>query len=274
VSIAGDGLAVISLGVSCQTAMQIRAHIRLITELAGVGIATPDINVDISSFPFDWRIMPAKGFCTMAAEGEFFPASMDDVRHAPPLPPAWAKHECFLWHDFLVAESSYDVPRMFQHDRAKHAYKMQKLMALMGRRIFILSNTQNNLDGKATVTGLDFSLSRADVQKVKEAIADMFPSGSHELIVVTRLDRAMDNPATWPACTYVFDPTTVGMDDVEGDYAQWNDMFRRYFTRDAGKEAEAHAGMTERLHEFSRLFSGLKWPSGVDRLFGRHKDLR
>jgi hypothetical protein len=147
-------------------------------------------------------------------------------------------------------------------------------MALTGRRIFILSNTQNNLDAKATVTGLDFSLSRADVQKVKKTIADMFPSGSHELIVVTRLDRAIDNPATWPACTYVFDPTTVGMDDVEGDYAQWNDMFRRYFTIDAGKEAEAHAGMTERLHEFSTFFSGLKWPRGVDRLFGRHKDLR
>ena len=78
----------------------------------------------------------------MAADDVFFPEAIQEVIHTPPLPPSWSRYECYLWHDFLVAEGVYDVPTMFEHYRGKHSYKMRKLRALGGRRIFVLSNTR------------------------------------------------------------------------------------------------------------------------------------
>jgi hypothetical protein len=58
-SVASDSFAMVSLGVSCQTAMQIRAHIPLISEMIGAELHAGE-HLDTSSFPFDWRIMPPK----------------------------------------------------------------------------------------------------------------------------------------------------------------------------------------------------------------------
>jgi hypothetical protein len=122
---------------------------------------------------------------------------------------------------------------MFEHYRGKHSYKMRKLRALGSRRIFVLSNTQNNLTAKAQVTGLDFTLSSPLVSRVKSSLARLFPRGTNELIVVTRKDRVSDDPGGWPCFTYLIDPTTLGPDDVQGDYNQWADMFRLYFSAGA-----------------------------------------
>ena len=97
------------------------------------------------------------------------------------------------------------------------------------------------------MTGLDFTLSSPLVSRVKSSLARLFPDGTNELMVVTRKDRVSDDPGGWPCFTYLIDPTTLGPDDVQGDYNQWADMFRLYFSRGA------RDSRTVRIGEFGSL---------------------
>lgn len=224
-SAVGTDIAVISIGVSCQTSMQIRHHADAISRLTNSRLETDTSFLSESSFPLDWRITPARSFCDMAKRRSMFPDCIDEIDHIPVgeyMVARWLGSH--FWHDHIDANT-------FDAVRSKFAHTTAKLFSPCRRRIFILSNTQNNLDMTAQTLGVDFSFSGPLIEAVKEALDNIFPGESPELVVVTSADRAHGDVRDWVAPTYLIDRSTTPSDDVFGDGGQWGAIFEHYFTR-------------------------------------------
>jgi hypothetical protein len=213
-SACGKNLAIISIGVSCQSSMQIRINAPAISKLTGEEVSK-------SSFPFDWLIMPPFSFCRIAENGAVFPKSFDDVDTASKIKPSW--NGAYFWHEDINSDN-------FDNLKEKYNYISLKLFTHRRRRVFVISNTQNNLDYVSAETDIDFTLGRAQIIAVQRSLDNLFRIGTNELIVVTSEDRVADDPADWPAHHYLVDRSTRESDDWVGDVTQWDRIFSEYFT--------------------------------------------
>jgi len=220
-SAVGDGFAVISIGVSCQTSMQIRYHSKLISELSGANVDSDNEFLSAKSLPFDWRVVPVPAFIRMAGRRAVFPPTLDEVSHASTGTATWEGG--YFWHD-QIDESTFETVV------AKYRHTEDRLFATTGRRVFVLSNTQNDLELTSATHGIDFSFREDAVHSVLDAIATLFPDGTNELIVVTSEDRSVGDTSLWPAKTYLIDRSTLPPTDTIGDYGQWEQIFRNYFS--------------------------------------------
>lgn len=230
----GSGSWVISIGMSCQSAMQIRRQAGLLSRLLGEPLK-------LSTFPFDWLILPPEGFCSLLGgeEQARFPAGPADLEHQPQMGPNalfWPRHGFYFWHDFYEKGQPLDLAGQFETVRAKYAYQWEKLLRPPARRVFVLSNTQNNLDALAARSGLSFTLDGARIGAVQAALEARFPSGgSNELIVAAYADRLADDPAGWPqACPtkcYVLEPDESGFGGCD---RQWAALLADYFGAEPG----------------------------------------
>lgn len=236
-SAAGSSLAIVSLGVSCQTALQIRHNIASIPELYDAQLGhSVALELDESSFPFDWRIMSPASFTLMARDRLFFPVSPSELtnhagRNGEALFPYWPKKECYFWHDFRVAEGEWDVHATFDDMTSKYAHTVGKFLRPTSKRlIFVIANTQNNLDKVSRRTGLNFYFDRRAIEDVRKSLDLLFPDRTIELIVVTTESRSASDRADWPARTYVIDQASMGPEDVYGDGGQWREIFVDYLS--------------------------------------------
>lgn len=235
-SAAGSNLAVVSLGVSCQSAMQIERHIARMPELAGVDVSSALFDgFEKSGFPFDWRIQPAGSFHKQATARQFFPSTPEDLvprrgEIGETAPPLWVGMDCHFWHDFGTKYPYWDVLDAWDKTQEKHIGRIAKFLELGAKRtIFVLSNTQNNLWRVSELTGLDFSFDASAIKSVRSSLELLFPKHEIELVVVTTEERSSSDRNTWPAATFVIDQKDLGPDDVAGDNRQWTEIFRAYF---------------------------------------------
>lgn len=232
-----NGLSIISLGVSCQTSMQIRHHASLISNLTGEAIEFDGEELEASTFPFDWRIMPAEAFCKMAADSVFFPKTPFEMsgrigRWPANLPARWYDNGSYFWHDFKTSGDTWDVEATFEATAAKYRYTIDKFLNRTKRSVFVLSNTQNNLQAAVSdTTGLTFDFDKRTITTVKRSLERLFPHLQIELIVVAAPDRILDDVKRWPAQVYVLDHAHLTPDDVYGDTAKWEMIFRDFFSR-------------------------------------------
>jgi hypothetical protein len=230
-------LSIISLGVSCQTSFQIRHHAGLIGRLTGETIEIEGEELEGSTFPFDWRIMAADAFCSMAEKGRFFPESPVELSNRigqwpANLPARWDDNGSYFWHDFKLTPDTWNAEQTFDAIAAKYRYTIDKFLNRTKRSVFILSNTQNNLEAAVSdVTGLDFDFDRRMIDRVKHSLEMLFPHLQIELIVVAARHRIQGDHTKWPAQVYVIDQSNLAPDDVVGDHAQWEAVFRDFFAR-------------------------------------------
>src|SRR5580692_5743681 len=147
-SIISAKVAVVSLGMSCQTTWQIQSNARLLVEL--LHIAEPFAQ---GGMPFDWLIAPPASVASMLAARCLFPECAEHLKLN--FAPWWPAHNVYYWHDFRLPDGSYELATGFQQTAAKYQYLLNKFVGLAGveRRIFVISNTQNNLDHVARTTG-------------------------------------------------------------------------------------------------------------------------
>ncbi|SHJ58174.1 hypothetical protein SAMN02745194_02896 [Roseomonas rosea] len=239
-SILGRRTAIISLGCSCQVARQIKLYEPRLSELTGDSLKR-------SRFPFDWLISPLNGIEQVlnrpSAPGP------DDVEFHPAVfkkAVFWKSRHVYFWHDFLV-DGRVDIPAAFAENQEKYRHAFEKFARLgaWSRRIFVLANTQNNLDDvRARAPACDFSFSAARIARIAARLDAIFPDGRNELITVAYRSRITDNPADWPAEPYLLEPD---LSDWEGDDAAWAQVFEAYFDRN--REQESRPGTTGMVGE-------------------------
>jgi hypothetical protein len=220
-SVVSPKVAIVSLGMSCQTTWQIQSNARLLVEL--LRIAEP---VAQGGMPFDWLISPPAAVASMLAARRLFPERTEELQLN--FAPWWPAHNVYYWHDFKLPEGGYELSAGFQQATAKYQYLLNKFAGLAGveRRIFIIANTQNNLNQVARATGtINAGLAAADIIDLCAA-TDRFFAVPSEYIVVSyadRLDKAIDrkNVKTYHLAT--------DTSEWQGDIGQWASMFRDYF---------------------------------------------
>ncbi len=212
---ASQGSAVIaSLGMSCQSARQIRDNLDVISRRLN-GEAAHD-----SQF-FDGLIAPPVGLAKLFEDG--FPLfSREDLDEGPGHP-TWRPYGVRFLHHFREGEGAADIDRYFERDLSRFTYLREKFMRLKRARrlVFVLSNTQNNLDLVARETKLErISFDAAEVLRLQTAVQE-FLGRACEFITVTSHERRGDLPSER---VHILKP-----DDSEwtGDKRQWRAVFER-----------------------------------------------
>ncbi len=216
----GDRTAVVSLGVSCQTAWQINRHVGLLSRLAGEALRRV-------STPFDWLIMPPGAFVSWMEAGARFPASPDEIVVHPNF--RWPRHNLHFWHEF----TQDGVPALhatFARTRAKFDHLLDRLAAIRTRerRLFFVSNTQGNLDEVERVSPtLDFAFTQDAMGRLERAVRTAFGQDS-EVHFVARADRLDLAGNATGFNVHVLEP---GASDVFGSDADWEAVFRAALDR-------------------------------------------
>lgn len=213
-SVFGKRTAVVSLGVSCQTAWQIKKQAGLLSELAGEPL-------EAAAGPFDWLIMPPAGFSSWMAAGARFPASPDEIVVHPNF--HWPRHNLHFWHEFTT-DGAVALHATFDRTRAKFDHLLGKLAAIRAceRRVFFVSNTQPNLDEVRRVSpALDFTFTRPVMTGLLGAVRARFGGGS-EVHFVTRADRL---DLRGDAAGFDVHVLEAASPDVLGCDAEWRAVF-------------------------------------------------
>ena len=202
--------AIVSLGCSCQTAIQINSHIEALSSVIGEPLMR-------ASLPFDWLIAPPASVAGWLANGNKFPESHCEIVQHPNF--FWPRYGLHFWHEFTrggeaaLAETFHQTSQKFAHTSAKleRACRAQ-------RRLFVMSNTQNNLDVVRAVSPLmDFTFTAASLHSVVESVNGRFP-GDNSFLFLSRSDRATVDCLQCGLDVRLLAPDSS---DVSGDPAQW-----------------------------------------------------
>jgi hypothetical protein len=206
-SLIGAETAVVSLGASCQTARQIRLHQALLSERLGDALLP-------QSLPFDWIFAPPAAAARLLRGPVRVPPGPAELLVTQQ--PFWLRHGVWLWHDPLEAEGDFAA---MQDRQARRWARFLALRALR-RRVFVVSVTQNNLDGVANAApqSLDFRLTRARMRALADAVTEVFGPEGNSLVFLAYADRLAPDAlaAGFPLAVLERDGT-----DHEGSDVQW-----------------------------------------------------
>jgi hypothetical protein len=233
-SLVGRTAAVVSLGCSCQTSLQIERCAGPIADLLGDRMKPVRL-------PYDWMASPVDRLTAWLASEELFPATPDDL--APVYDTGtgffrWGSRGVFFGHDFRAASGQIDVARTFEGTALRYRRCFARLAALrdLDRIVCVIANTQNNL-GRALSTFYDpsdFTFTADRLARLKDALDTRF-GRPVEMLAVT-YPHLEDGTAAEPARTGIAVATLrPDPSDWTGDDAAWRAVFEDYF--DAARPA-------------------------------------
>ncbi len=210
-SVSGPTTAIVSLGMSCQSARQIRTNAEVIGAILGEEVGR---NAQF----FDGLIAPPAGLARLFEDG--FPLfSRDDIAEGPGHP-TWSAYAIRFLHHFRDDDGA-DIDRFFDHDLSRFTHLRDKFLALAAvpRLVFVISNSQNNLTEVAAETAIErIDFNREEIGRLREAV-QAFLGRRCEFILVSTPDRrgSLDDP----------DLHLLTPDDSEwtGDTRQWREVF-------------------------------------------------
>lgn len=222
-SVIGTNTAVVSLGMSCQSAHQIRTHAKLISSCLKSGEV-----LDASRLPFDWLICPPPSALKILESGAFFPERPEAMilNHAP----YWPEYSTYFWHDFLDDNRNYDLSLDFEGTKEKYKRLADKFRDLrrMARLIFVISNSQNNLEFVPERTlALTKDMSASHIEMLCDA-TDKFFERQCEYIVVTYSDRLDRDPDRDHVDVYRIDKDPS---EWRGEPRLWAQVFTEHFNK-------------------------------------------
>lgn len=170
----GRELAIMSVGIACQAADQIRRNATMLSALAGE-------ELEAHTTPWDWTICGPAGVALMLADGVTFPPAADLEDRAGK--PYWPARRCYFWHMKGAITDHADAAVQAARQRGR-------LESVRGarRKVFILANTQNNLARENTIRGgMDIPLEAKWVDRLEIALTARL--GPHELVVVSHAGK-------------------------------------------------------------------------------------
>src|SRR5437879_3098705 len=244
-SVVGDKVAVVSLGMSCQTAVQIRDHVSVIAASAGDATLRP------SALPFDSIVChPASAVKMLQAE-QFYPATSDKLalyRGA-----LWTdygvyfRHECTLRksHPIEYLRRKVNLARGHRELAAKFAYLGEKFRRLseVDRLVFVLSNSQNDLGEYWDEVGISSTFAKNDVETLCDE-CDRFFGRSCEYILAAYDSRLVGTTERRGLQVFRLVPDASGW---AGDHAQWRKIFETALHRvDAQPSGSVAIGVQSR----------------------------
>ncbi|TNC12760.1 hypothetical protein FF100_13940 [Methylobacterium terricola] len=210
----GQRTAIISLGVSCQTAWQIDRHVDLLSSLTGEPLTR-------ATGPFDWLIMPPRSFASWMRAGGRFPDHPREIVCHPNF--YWPAHNLHFWHEF-TRDDVIALDETFEATRAKFAYLLDRFAELkrFRRCLFFVSNTQANLDVVTRVSpSMDFHFSAEAMAALTQAVTDTLGLAG-EIHFVTDRDGAGADPDPAVRLHRLDHPNP----HVLGDDEAWAEVFR------------------------------------------------
>ncbi|SMF66085.1 hypothetical protein SAMN02982989_3437 [Xaviernesmea oryzae] len=211
-SLTGNNVAVLSIGMSCQTSHQIREHASLLREVTG------DPSLKVKALPFDWLISQPTSTLSILQSVKRFP-DLDELamRQGKPY---WPRHNVYFWHAFKNDEQQFDIPGTYNMVRETMLMRWERFSnAVIGRRlILVMSNTQNDLDGHCRAAGTMssiFQMSKLNsiAREIRQILAP-----SAEIVVVSRRDRMLADEEPRGIKLFYHQPDSSRW---EGDNAQW-----------------------------------------------------
>ncbi|MEM9349608.1 MAG: hypothetical protein AAGA47_05060 [Pseudomonadota bacterium] len=201
--------AIISVGMSPQTAHQIELNKPLLDEMMGeTGHAR--------RMPFDTMIAPPRAAATCIAEGRYFPDSADDLVHLGRRRRFhWENRGVWYWHMKNGLED-------FAQHREAYARAGTALKRCGKRKILaIWSNAQENIDMLGIMPPIDPVARKSDLKRLDRALRRRFRDVT--LFCVTRPDRMEDEDPISPeqrAFYYADDEDGTW----RGDQGVWSDV--------------------------------------------------
>ena len=209
-------IAIISLGMSCQTAHQLRVNQPML-EKYGIPAGA------VFSNYFDWLICPPNSAAHLLESG--MPRfTRDDITLKAQ--PFWNDYELYFWHEFRN-NNIVDIDEHFEFAQQKFDYLREKFSKLRHykRLVCILSNTQGNLPQVHDETGeLDFIFDDAKIQRLKTALEN-YLSRNVEILVVTNKDRFEGSAGKGYEIEFMDNDET----EWKGDDNAWENCLKRYF---------------------------------------------
>ncbi len=202
----GKRTAVMSVGISCQAAEQLRSQVDHVAKILGE-------RLEVHTTPWDWTICGPAGVAQMVQDGVTFPRDPSDLEARAR--PYWPARSCYFWH---VGKAIARHQEALEEAQGREAWLDR--LAGVRRRVFILANTQNNLEAKrAAVGGFGVGLDRKGVDLLEAALVARW--GPAELHVVTRrgLHTLKGRARTWELRP---DPS-----EWRGDRAQWRALLAK-----------------------------------------------
>ena len=210
--------AIVSLGMSCQSARQIR------TGMDVLGAALGETFERERHF-FDGLIAPVSGMAALFEDG--FPVFTRKRIEPGPGHPTWQPYGIRFLHHFREEGEDADIDACFDEELSRFSHMREKFARLSDRRrvVFVISNSQNNLAEVAQETEMgSIAFDAGELARLQAAV-DRFLDRPCEYLVVSYPDRhgGIAHPQL----------TVLRPDDSEwtGDKAQWHALFQAYFAR-------------------------------------------
>lgn len=178
---------VVSIGVSCQTAHQLR---RLALNQQNNAELASDLIMP--SGLFDWLICPASSTINLLNNRipDFTKESIQIHNNRA----YWADYKVYFWHNFFVTDGQYrhiSIDETFEKEITRWRYLRHRFSTLLPKNtIFVISNTQNNLTtsvfNESELDQIQFTSTL--INKLKDSLASYFNTTTNNihLEVITR----------------------------------------------------------------------------------------
>jgi len=202
----GKNLALASVGIACQTAHQIELHHPMISHLAGE-------DLEAHGTPFDWLLAPVSSVAQMIQSNCFYPADISELSGTKQ--PYWPRMGVHFWHH------KFDDPAQFS-GWGEHVVATWQRLREAKRKIFIISNTQNNIAAALMEAGRDRIETRLLWEEVFRLFAELARAfGEVELHVVTTDRRAIDLKTDAIQVPWASGRTPIKIHKFEEDPSKW-----------------------------------------------------
>lgn len=177
-SVLGNDVCVVSIGISCQTAYQIKKNLELLKKITG------DTTLECRRMPFDWLISEPDSVISMIKSENYYPKYLTEIEISNTS--YWSKHNCYFWHDTkLLTAKSFHI---FQQKYAHITLNFGKITNVK-KRVFLISNTQNNLPQvKRQTKNLQINFDLNHIKCLIEIIETKF-LGENKFIIVSNKNR-------------------------------------------------------------------------------------
>lgn len=182
--------ALVSLGMSCQTTHQLRR----LTDLQQESDLSSELITP--SGPFDWLICPpASAIDLLHKRIPEFTKSSIHIRKGRPY---WADLNIYFWHSFLVTDQGerfLDIDATFEREIKRWRYLRDQFSRLdPSRTVFIISNTQNNLETEVFDKSErdQYHFTNTELDALRHSLAEYFCTKANDihLEIVTREERS------------------------------------------------------------------------------------
>jgi hypothetical protein len=218
-SLIGDRAAVVSLGASCQTARHISLNADLLCRRL-------DPTMQLRTLPLDWVLAPPDAAARWLRGPVRVPPGAGEMLVTQK--PFWLRHGIWLWHDTMADAEGFAVLA------ARLQRRWDRMLALraLPRRLFILSNTQNNLAGvpDQAPQPMDFRLTGQRMREVVAAVEAVFGPAGNSFLFVAYASRISADAHRTGLPLAILEPDASHHD---GDSAQWTAALAQHVAAEA-----------------------------------------